>query len=247
MSLMYGIKKLRIFCYHAFNENDNIFSPCTINIQGEKIYMKLLNIFILQKKKRMDMKNLEELQNMRKKMKDNFEKKDILTCAEQVLKWFEVDVSKPIPIVSILNKMDIRTFQKEMSPRELSAYISVNPEYKEKFGSTKIACVNSLDNMGHKRFALAHELAHYLFDYDETQKAVYYNTYRAGQKEEKPIEIRANFFAACLLMPEEMFKKEYEVELKRRNGSIPDTIASMAERFEVSPKAIQRRIEEVTV
>lgn len=51
-------------------------------------------------------------------------------------------------------------------------------------------------NIGHKRFALAHELAHYLFDFDETKDLVYYNTYFAKEEEKSEIELRANAFVA---------------------------------------------------
>ncbi len=39
-----------------------------------------------------------------------------------------------------------------MEPRELSAYILIDPKYYEKYGTCKLACVNELDNIGHKRF-----------------------------------------------------------------------------------------------
>jgi len=104
-------------------------------------------------------------------MKDNYEENDISDAACKIRKIFAVGDSEIFLIVAILNSLGIRTFQKRMIPRELSAYISVNPKYLTMYDTTKIACVNSIDNAGHKRFALAHEFAHYIFDYANFNQA----------------------------------------------------------------------------
>lgn len=173
-------------------------------------------------------------------------KKDIPACAKLILNAFQVDFSSGgVPIVQILNSLDIKTFQREMTPRELSAYISIDPNYLEIYGTSKIACVNSSDNAGHKRFALAHELAHYIFDYDENKELTYNNTYIANDTIENVVEKRANMFAANLLMPEDEFKREVEKTKMEVNGSKPDTITGLAVKFGVSPSAVIKRMREV--
>ena len=65
---------------------------------------------------------------------------------------------------------------------EMKAYIAINARYADTFGSTKIACVRKDMSMKLKRFALAHELAHYIFDYDETTQPEYYHIYTESSK-----------------------------------------------------------------
>lgn len=171
---------------------------------------------------------------------------NIPACAKLILNAFKVDFSLGgVPIVKILNSLGIKTFQKKMVPRKLSAYISIDPEYFERYGTCKIACVNSSDNIGHKRFALAHELGHYIFDYDEDNELTYINTYIADDNIDDDEEKRANLFAANLLMPEDIFKSEAERIKGEVNGSKPDTITNLAMKFEVSPSAVIKRMQEV--
>lgn len=175
-------------------------------------------------------------------------RENVSQCANLILNTFDIDFSSGgVPIVKILNSLGIKTYQKEMTPRELSAYISINPAYIEKYGTSKIACVNSLDNFGHKRFALAHELAHYIFDYDERKSLIYNNTYIASENMDDEIERRANTFAANLLMPEEEFKKEEKRINKEVNGSKIETLEIIAKNFGVSPSAALKRMREVGI
>ena len=134
----------------------------------------------------------------------------------------------------------------ELKSDELSAYIAIDPRLMEKLGSNKIACVNSKDSDGHKRFAIAHELAHYLFDYNEYEQVTYYNTYIANEKEPTDeIELRANRFAACILMPEDEFRKKFAEY--REMYSKPDLVNRLNEYFRVSPRAVQRRFSELDI
>ena len=147
-------------------------------------------------------------------------------------------------IISILNEFGIKTYISEIDPPNLSAYIAIDPILMDKFGTNRVACVNTVRSDGHKRFAIAHELAHYLFDYDEDKDAVYYDTYIADQKE--PIEekeLRANRFAACILMPEDIFKEKY-AEAKA-SKLIPNVTERLARYFRVSPKAVEKRFSEL--
>lgn len=168
----------------------------------------------------------------------------IIERANDILDYFNVrPIEQATPVIWILSEMGIKAFQSEMDPKELSAYITVNPEYIDTFGTSKIACVNEELKYGHKRFALAHELAHYLFDYKESEDATYYNTYYPGHdttREEK----RANLFAANLLLPEQELRKKYE-EYKEKFNSIPDTMLELCEFFGVTYTCMKKRFEEI--
>lgn len=186
----------------------------------------------------MHKKLIMEIREKPKKISDMPER------AREVLNYFQIENSSGgVPIIEILTRLGIKVYQMELEPEKLSAYIAVNPKYQERYGTNKITCVNSRDNIGHKRFALAHELAHYLFDFKENDDIVYYNTYFADDNLNDEAERRANAFAANLLMPEREFKnlaKDWE-----KQGSKADTITELAKYFQVSATAVIKRCQEL--
>ncbi|MBO5485019.1 MAG: ImmA/IrrE family metallo-endopeptidase [Lachnospiraceae bacterium] len=173
-------------------------------------------------------------------------KDDISQCAKKILEVFEIDADKQyVPIVKILNLLGIKTYKQKMKPDELSAYLSVDPRYYAKYGTTKIACVNEKDTDGHMRFALAHELAHYIFDYNEAKDPTFYSTYMKNSQDKDYKEDRANEFAANLLMPADIFIKKRMCFEKEEENSKPDVIARLADYFGVSTESILKRYIEV--
>lgn len=190
-----------------------------------------------------DKMNKEEfLKNIRKMSK---EISDMPDRANYVLEYFSIDdFSSGVPIVEILSQLGFKVYQSDLEPNGLSAYIAVDPSYKSVFGSNKITCVQMKRSIGHKKFALAHELGHYLFDFDD-EEVYYYNTY-FPQKDEGLEEERANKFAANLLMPEKEFKKKLK-ELKKLEKNKEDTVDELKQYFYVSSKAILKRFEELGI
>lgn len=171
---------------------------------------------------------------------------DMPNRAQEILDYFHIkDFSSGVPIIEILTNMGFKIFQSDLEPDDLSAYIAVDPNFKDTFGSNKITCVHINDNPGHKTFALAHEMAHYLFDFDESKKVYYYDTYFPKENENKFEEKRANKFAANLLMPKDVFLEEYE---KCKNLlSKADIINELGNHFHVSPTAVLIRFQELGI
>ena len=119
------------------------------------------------------------------------DEKAVIECAKQFLNEYKRFISEDkIDIVSVMNDIGIYTCQAEM---DMDAFIAVDAEFAEKYGTTKVACVRQDKSNGFKRFAFAHELAHHIFDYNEERELKYYNTYNKelGVWTEK----RANIFA----------------------------------------------------
>lgn len=146
----------------------------------------------------------------------------------------------PIPIVKIMKELNFLVGTQELEDN-LSGYIVISEDIVKKFGNDKLICVNSKDSFGHQRFTIAHELAHFLFDYAPVQSDEYYNTYRTDDVDDEK-EQRANKFAANLLMPEEEFRAKYE-ELRYDD----DKLAKLIKYFEVSKKAVLLRIRELEI
>jgi len=100
----------------------------------------------------------------------------------------------------------------------------------------KFIVVNKKDNEKRQRFTIAHELGHYFLhmsdqDYENTSMVSFRGRSNKHERE-------ANLFAAELLMPEDVVKREYELVLY--------PLASfLARRFDVSEAAMSVRIKEM--
>lgn len=78
-------------------------------------------------------------------------------------------------------------------------------------GQTYIMINCAIDNEGRKHFTIAHELGHYFLSHQLKQNTFYCSkseiVEEGGWKD--PIEQEANYFASCLLMPEEKVKNAF--------------------------------------
>lgn len=78
--------------------------------------------------------------------------------------------------------------------------------------------VNSgIDNMGRKHFTIAHELGHYFLSHHLKQNAFYCSGEKIVEEGawKDPIEQEANYFASCLLMPEDKVRNAFLAMLER--------------------------------
>jgi len=95
--------------------------------------------------------------------------------------------------------------------------------------------VNESDAENRKRFTIAHEIGHYilhpssLLHYDKPNMIHYRSTQVLG-----PLEREANYFAAELLMPEDLVKQCIERGIR--------SVAELARRFQVSDEAMGYRL-----
>lgn len=108
----------------------------------------------------------------------------------------------------------------------------------------KIIGVNSERNIQTKRFIIAHELGHYCLHYKEEVSDGMY-AHRENRKGKNENENDADFFAACLLMPEKAFGKKYK-ELKDKGLLEDEIVILLANHFNVPKESATRRVAEVT-
>lgn len=165
---------------------------------------------------------------------------DMKGAAKVVLEHFDAYVL-PVPIVKIMSALGFKVILQEYNEPSLSGIIGIDLKLMNKMGSDKVISVNKKDALGHQRFTMAHELCHYIFDFDRNSLVPYYDGYDT-KKADLQTESRANTFAANLLMPEELFVEKY-----REYSNMPeyDKVIRLASDFQVSGTAIKKRIEEV--
>lgn len=158
----------------------------------------------------------------------NFQKaKDI---AEEVLK--ENFIQKPpIPVAEIAKNYGFDVFEVQLSP-DIAGFVDMKKH---------LIYVNLADTNTRKAFTIAHELGHIKLHSELLKKnpniGILYRR-PLGKKDDNEQEQEANYFAACLLVPQSMLKKVKE-EYKQIIGKDFDILSSL---FAVSPEVMSYRL-----
>lgn len=182
----------------------------------------------------------EEIQSRNQEKK--YDVNEMPEVAQMILDRLGIE-EVPIPIVAIMKSLNFQVVAGELKD-EISGIIGIDDDLAKNFKSSKVIAINNKDNVGHQRFTMAHELAHYLFDFDVSNQIIYYNTYNTFEDENEE-ERRANYFAANLLMPEKKFKKEFDNVVIKNNLYV--TVEKLSQIFQVSGEAVRRRISELSL
>lgn len=161
--------------------------------------------------------------------------------------------SYAVPIVGISKHFGFLNYKANFSKlsnefaiyRNASGMISITADNLSKYKSDKILLINPDESLEHQRFTIAHELAHYLFDFNERRDSFYIDFYRTEDTYINKRERRASRFAAALLMPKDSFVERYH-ELQDEKKTKYEIVSQLAKNFIVSVKAIDLRITELT-
>lgn len=124
-------------------------------------------------------------------------------------------------------------------------FIIVKEGEKEILGikTDKLIGVNSERPLEWKRFIVAHEIAHYFLHYcSEKNNGMY--AHRDHRKGKNEAENEADYFAACLLMPEKSFIEKFK-ELKEKDLLLEEIVLLLAKKFVATPRMTERRVEEL--
>jgi len=109
------------------------------------------------------------------------------------------------PIIAIsdpyqaLRKLGIHIFRRRLSNSNISGLFIAHPV------AGKCVLINYSEDIYRQNFTLAHEIAHAIFDYQETIN-VSYEHYKSNQRLDLR-EVRANEFASSFLIPKEIFSR----------------------------------------
>jgi Zn-dependent peptidase ImmA (M78 family) len=115
------------------------------------------------------------------------------------------------------------------------------------FEGKKVIVSNSSEILSREIFTIAHELGHVIYDLEDHTGVVKIDTEQTETAEEIS-EMRAFYFACCLLMPEEQIKKYIRLELEKRGQAISalDVVRLQLE-FQVSYASMVVRLYEIEV
>lgn len=137
----------------------------------------------------------------------------------------------PVDVESICKRLGIKVLYVDFSEIEMRVGKEIAGAI-QKVGSAYTILVNEDDSDVRARFTIAHELGHYFLHMKGNQKEIV----TSFRRDRSPKETSANKFAAELLMPREMVRREYAKMV------IPVS-DSLAKKFEVSKSAMRVRLD----
>ena len=174
------------------------------------------------------------------------EKKIIEDRVDRLIEEEHIDTVNGIDIISVARNMGFTVGTVQSDPN-IDGFIMVDENATQLLGldTNKVIGVNKDLPFEHKRFVIAHELAHYIMDFLDVQSKsnpsqIY--AHRAHQHGRSNLENNRDYFAACLLMPRKMFTQKYN---ELGNVSNSDKVAILSEFFKTDSLSVLRRIDEL--
>lgn len=169
---------------------------------------------------------------------------DIEQAAQDLLCYYSDEYDNgAVPVTAIARRL--RIFVKSLPiDNKLMGMLLIGDDVKKKFMAKRVILLNERLAYEHKRFTLARELAHYLFDYNPVKVSSYSSRIYA-YADNKPLtgeENRAVDFARILLLNARAFKAEYE---KVREYNYLDRVRYLTEIFKAPEDSVVSRIEEL--
>lgn len=188
---------------------------------------------------------VEGSENVFSFLKNNEAKKKtviLFSDVDEILDHYKLDVKKKgyVDIEMILKECDDVDLQ--FCDFEDNNVIDGTIEFKNGFYIIKI---NKNKSEERKRFTMAHEYSHYLFDRTMLKEnshkdlVLYRTNYANNITDKKSVDVRANYFAAELLMPEGVFRS--------KNNDMRGDIYKMADFFKVSTLAVKVRYSQLGI
>lgn len=150
--------------------------------------------------------------------------------------------NKEVDIINVAKSLNFEVAMMNMPSNE-DGFIYVDSDKK-----IKIIVVNSNLSLHSKRFTIAHELAHFVL-HSKDKKLFAHRDHKLSEYKNELYENEADYFAACLLMPKQTFKKIYNEFLQlysKYDESYKENLINMCSLyFSTSPESVKRRIEEL--
>lgn len=172
----------------------------------------------------------------------DMEKRIIEQKAQKVIDEQIKDLKAPIDVISLAKEMGF-VVANAMLTDNTDGFIIVNEDDDNvmQMNTSKLIGVNSSRSLDTKRFIIAHEIGHYIFE--ENNKIFARRENKHGRSE---VENDLDYFSACLLMPAELFRKEFlELSSKDKDMSSEDKAIFLSAKFIVPLISVKRRLNEL--
>lgn len=184
------------------------------------------------------------LRNLEKKRK-NFNTLVIIKTAENILKALDFyNIRNSIPIVKITEAFGLKPYKVKSDNNDIEGQLFINGTTKDIYGQDKVIVVNNKNDLYIMRFIIARQLAVFLFNFKENNE--YKNKQNLFIYDYKG-EFCKDYerFATEILMPTQMFLKQYIVAMEASNN-IRFVIGYLSRYFKVPKYLVKRRIIELT-
>lgn len=159
------------------------------------------------------------------------------------------NINGTTPIIKIANCFDFSCYRAKNIPNDISGNIFVGGNTKSIYNTDKVIIVGSDEEYAHQRFIIAHELAHYLIDYigspESKDPSLLFSRTYPKENHSSSEEVRADRFAAELLMPSDLFLKTYIKAMEIYDYNKKNVISYLSTFFKTKRSSIERRIAEV--
>jgi len=185
-------------------------------------------------------KNLEEIIGRRKRSPKDYSQYTFSTTSykkQGIIAAYEerkrLGIKDEIPdIYNLLRQQDIHIFRRKLDDSNISG-VYINHPY-----AGHCVLINYCEDIYRQNFSMAHEYCHVLFDSNNGQNVSYIN------KNNSPLEIRANYFARHFLLPNTALKK---YKFNFMNATIEQMISMivfLTEKYKVNPQVVIYQLEE---
>lgn len=156
----------------------------------------------------------------------------------------------PIPVDKLAKALNVQVVQVETDDDDLSGFL-----FRDPATGKSVIGVNKKHYRTRQRFTIAHEIGHLMLHsfedlhYDRKGSGGIFKRSAESATGENRDEVEANFFAAELLMPEELiYDKLEDIEISDIfEQNIDAAIRAMAKEFNVSTHALSIRMAQLGI
>ena len=166
--------------------------------------------------------------------------------AEEFCEQNSID-SYPVEIVRICKENGLKVFEEYLQP-DISGLIVVDEKEWSKYETNQFIVVNLMELATRRRFTIAHELAHFVLHRNGNQLYVHRDMTNEGSFKNS-IEQEADYFAANLLMPENLIQEKINMLKEEVRGKIPEIalVREIAYNFAVSEAVARVRLKQLRI
>lgn len=151
----------------------------------------------------------------------------------------------PVKVIDVANSYGFVVVEATLDNDE-SGFIMIDNKEGIKINGKiehKVICVNHTDNPFRKRFTIAHELGHYFLEFENKNNDESFYAHReSGDNNDRNKEKQADLFAAELLIPTKLLKKELS-KITNIDLILYDVPYHISNIFEVSRSCAEIRYE----